>query len=50
MLPKQGNMRCWPLALCLTIQPINGRVMNERTLAVSVPGGELRSEEHTSEL
>lgn len=34
-------MRCWPIALCLTIQPMNGRVMNERALAVSVRGGEL---------
>lgn len=31
----------WPLASCLTIQPMNDRVMNERALAVSVPGGKL---------
>ena len=34
-------MRCWQAALCLTIPPMNGRVMNERALAVRVRGGEL---------
>ncbi len=34
-------MRCWPLASCSTLQPMNERVMTERTLTVSVPGGEL---------
>jgi proline iminopeptidase len=32
-------MWCGPLASCPTLQPRKGRVMPERTLAVSVPGG-----------
>jgi pimeloyl-ACP methyl ester carboxylesterase len=34
-------MKCWLLASCLTIQPMNKRNMTERALAVSVPGGKL---------
>src|SRR5258708_33795577 len=38
---KAENMWRGPLASRPTLQPMNGRVMTERTLAVRVPGGEL---------
>jgi proline iminopeptidase len=34
-------MRCGPLACCSTLWRMNERTVTERTLAVSVPGGEL---------